>query len=85
MADEVDVTVEDVEISTGGGFLQTLVDVPKNVDKMIVGTAKNVVSAVSPGLADSLVSLDKSFKDFWWGLFKGTANTGLGLVGLKIK
>ena len=65
------------------GLIEGLLKVPKAADNMIVGTAKGVIGIISPGLADMMVSLDRSVKGLYVNVVKKTANIGLGIFGRK--
>ncbi len=67
------------------GLLQTVFSIPKAVDKFVVGTGRGIVAIVSPDLADSMVNLDRSFKNTYVNILKGTANFTLGIFGFRWK
>ena len=71
--------------TTGRGLVGVLLVGPKAVDRLVVGTAKGVISIISPGLANTLASVDKSFKNLYGDILKNTVNFGLGIFGLSIK
>ncbi len=76
MADDVEVKVETSTVS-----IDNLLDSVKKLDNSVVTAAKDVVSSVSPRLADTLVSVDKIFKNFYGGVFRGALNFVKGVAG----
>jgi hypothetical protein len=72
--------VDTEETVAPSGLIGSIVGQAKSVDNLVVGTAKGIVSIISPGLANTLVSLDKNFKHLCGDLVKNSVNFGLGIL-----